>query len=66
MKGQRKAKAEAVRAAARYVRKDARINIRLSSGDLEVLKRRAAEEGLPCQSLIASIRHKYASRARSA
>lgn len=66
MKDQRKAKAEAMRAAARYARKDARINIRLSSADLEMLKRRAAEEGLPYQSLIASILHKYVSRARSA
>ena len=33
----------------------------LSSADLEMLKRRAAEEGLPYQSLIASVLHKYVS-----
>ena len=53
---------EAMEAAQRYTRKDARINIRLSTADLEMLKRRAAEEGLPYQSLIASILHKYVSR----
>lgn len=42
-------------------RKDARINIRLSTADLQMLKRRAAEEGLAYQTLIASILHKYAS-----
>ena len=41
---------------------DARINIRLSTADLEMLKQRAAEEGLPYQSLITSILHKYVSR----
>lgn len=56
------AKKEAREAARRYTRKDARINIRLSTADLEMLKRRAAEEGLPYQSLIASILHKYVSR----
>jgi predicted DNA binding CopG/RHH family protein len=39
----------------------ARVNIRLSSADLGMLKRRAAEEGLPYQSLIARILHKYVS-----
>ncbi|MDQ2070109.1 CopG family antitoxin [Natronospira bacteriovora] len=40
-------------------RKDKRINIRISSRDLELLKRRALKEGLPYQSLVASILHKY-------
>jgi predicted DNA binding CopG/RHH family protein len=56
-----KAKEEAMAAASRYLRKDARINIRLSTADLQMLKRRAAEEGLAYQSLIASILHKFAS-----
>jgi predicted DNA binding CopG/RHH family protein len=59
---QRRAKQAAVQAARRYLRKDARVNIRLSSADLEMLKRRAAEEGLPYQTLIASVLHKYVSR----
>jgi len=33
----------------------------LSAADLEMIKRRAVEEGLPYQTLIASILHKYAS-----
>lgn len=62
VKNQNRARQEAMEAARRYTRKDARINIRLSTADLEMLKRRAAEEGLPYQSLIASILHKYVSR----
>jgi predicted DNA binding CopG/RHH family protein len=62
VKNQDIARKEAMEAARRYTRKDARINIRLSTADLEMLKRRAAEEGLPYQSLIASILHKYVSR----
>ena len=61
VKNQKAAKQTAAETARRYMRKDARINIRLSSADLEMLKRRAAEEGLPYQSLIASILHKYVS-----
>jgi predicted DNA binding CopG/RHH family protein len=57
---QKGAKRAAREAARRYLRKDARINIRLSVSDLEMLKRRAAEEGLPYQSLIGSVLHKYA------
>ncbi len=61
VKNQKRAKQILVQAAKRYLRKDARINIRLSTADLEMLKRRAAEEGLPDQSLIASVLHKYVS-----
>lgn len=43
------------------VKKDKRINIRISSRDLAALQRRAMEEGLPYQTLIASIIHKYVS-----
>ena len=39
--------------------KDRRINIRLSSTVLMDLQARAAEEGLPYQTLIASVLHKY-------
>lgn len=41
------------------VRKDARINIRLSSKDLRGLQKRALAEGIPYQTLIASVLHKY-------
>jgi predicted DNA binding CopG/RHH family protein len=42
-------------------RKDRRLNIRISTKDLEAIKKRALEEGLPYQTLIASLLHKYAS-----
>jgi predicted DNA binding CopG/RHH family protein len=45
--------------ASRYLHKDARINIRISSSDLERLKQIAAYEGLPYQTLISSVLHKY-------
>jgi predicted DNA binding CopG/RHH family protein len=61
VKDQKKAKQAAVQAARRYRQKDARINIRLSTADLEMLKQRAVEEGLPYQTLIASLLHKYVS-----
>ena len=50
---------EALEAASNYLQKDARINIRISSSDLMRIKQRAAYEGLPYQTLIASILHKY-------
>ncbi|MDD4929213.1 MAG: hypothetical protein PHP85_08055 [Gallionella sp.] len=40
--------------------KDKRINIRLSSPDLMDIQARALEEGIPYQTFIASILHKYA------
>lgn len=43
------------------IKKDKRINIRISSHDLEALQRRAIEEGLPYQSLVSSVLHKYVS-----
>jgi predicted DNA binding CopG/RHH family protein len=61
VKDQKGARQTAIEAARRYMRKDARINIRLSTADLEMLKQRAVEEGLPYQTLIASVLHKYVS-----
>jgi len=46
-------------AALDYLKKNARINIRLSGPDLKLLKRRAVEEGIPYQTLIASVLHKF-------
>jgi predicted DNA binding CopG/RHH family protein len=40
-------------------RKDARINIRLSSKDLRALQTRALQEGIPYQTLVSSILHKF-------
>lgn len=38
-------------------RKDRRLNIRLSSKDLEAIQKRALAEGLPYQTLISSLLH---------
>lgn len=55
-----KAELAAYKAAARATAiKDRRVNIRLSSGDLSDLQVRALQEGVPYQTLIASIVHKY-------
>jgi predicted DNA binding CopG/RHH family protein len=43
------------------LRKDKRINIRISSKDLDQAQAIAAEEGIPYQTLISSIIHKYVS-----
>lgn len=40
-------------------KKDARIDIRLSSRDLRALQTRALQEGIPYQTLVASVLHKY-------
>ena len=47
-------------AAAQYFKKDARVNIRISSQDLMSLKQQAAYKGLPYQTFIASVLHEYA------
>jgi predicted DNA binding CopG/RHH family protein len=39
--------------------KDKRITLRLSSLDLEAIQAKAIEEGIPYQTLISSILHKY-------
>ncbi|MDA3799481.1 MAG: hypothetical protein PF692_10420 [Kiritimatiellae bacterium] len=43
------------------MRKNRKINIRISENDLSALQRRAAREGIPYQTLIGSVLHKYAS-----
>lgn len=55
-----KAELQRLRAAARATAlKDKRVNIRLSSGDLLGIQAKALEEGMPYQTLIASVLHKY-------
>ncbi len=41
------------------LQKNKRINIRISQRDLNHIQRKAIEEGLPYQTLISSILHKY-------
>ena len=40
-------------------KKDRRVNIRISTKNLEALQQKALEEGIPYQTLIGSILHKY-------
>ncbi|GAP38890.1 hypothetical protein ABXN37_27865 [Piscinibacter sakaiensis] len=55
-----KAELQRLRAAARATSlKDKRVNIRLSSADLLDIQAKALEEGMPYQTLIASVLHKY-------
>ena len=46
-------------AAALTFKKDQRLNIRISSRDLKSLQARALEEGIPYQTLAASLVHQY-------
>ena len=43
------------------LRKDKRVNIRMTERDLVRIQKKALEEGLPYQTLISSILHKYIS-----
>lgn len=56
LKQQKKAAVEAARNA---LIKDKRINLRLSQKDYHEIKIKAVEEGIPYQTLISSIIHKY-------
>lgn len=42
-------------------RKDKRINIRISNRDLLAVQSKASQEGIPYQTLVSSIIHKYVS-----
>jgi len=41
------------------LKKDKRVNLRMSSKDLEAIKTFAVEEGLPYQTLMSSVLHKF-------
>lgn len=47
------------KAASKTLSKNKRINIRLNQIDLDSIQRRAFEEGLPYQTLISSLIHKF-------
>ena len=57
-----KRRRELILAAQETVKKRKNINIRLSEHDLYQLKIRAVEEGMPYQTLVSSILHKYVTR----
>lgn len=52
-------KDNAIEAARNTLKKNKRINLRLTQKDYQQIQIKAIEEGLPYQSLIASIVHKY-------
>jgi predicted DNA binding CopG/RHH family protein len=43
------------------MKKNRKINIRISENDLSSLQRKAAREGIPYQTLVGSVLHKFAS-----
>ena len=55
----KEAKRQLEEAAHESLQKDKRINIRISSRDLNSLQKRAAKEGMPYQTLISSTLHKF-------
>ena len=55
----KEAKHKLEEAAHNFLQKDRRINIRISSRDLETLQKKAAKEGMPYQTLISSTLHKF-------
>lgn len=55
----RKVELEAI--ANNTVKKDKRVNIRISNRDLTAIRSRASEEGIPYQTFVSSIIHKYIS-----
>jgi len=52
-------KKKAIAAARNTLRKDKRINLRLTQKDYHQMQIKAIEEGIPYQTLISSIVHKY-------
>ena len=55
----KEAKRQLKEAAHEFLQKDKRINIRISSRDLNSLQKRATKEGMPYQTLISSTLHKF-------
>lgn len=54
-----KRKAELIKYARNTLKKDKRLNIRISERDLNELQRKALIEGLPYQTYVSSIIHKF-------
>jgi predicted DNA binding CopG/RHH family protein len=52
-------KRELIRYARNTLKKDKRLNIRISERDLNELQKRAVSEGLPYQTFVSSIIHKF-------
>ncbi|MDO3376555.1 hypothetical protein [Geoalkalibacter halelectricus] len=59
VKDQQEQAARHRRYAQNTLRKDRRVNIRISAKDLDEIQARAVEDGIPYQTLMASILHRY-------
>ena len=59
VKNMKQEKEKAITAARNTLRKDKRINLRLSEKDYHQIQIKAIEEGIPYQTFISSIIHKY-------
>lgn len=55
----RKIKKQALEYAEATAKKDKRMNIRISERDLRNLRRKALEEGIPYQTMVSMVLHKY-------
>ncbi|ORC34654.1 antitoxin [Marispirochaeta aestuarii] len=60
-KNREKEISDAMQRAQATLKKDKRMNIRISERDLKNLKIRALEEGIPYQTLVSMVLHKYLS-----
>ena len=60
VKDQAKAREDAMESARNTLNKTKNINMRLSQRDLRKLKTKAAEEGIPYQTLASSVLHRFA------
>jgi predicted DNA binding CopG/RHH family protein len=59
VKNMKQEKEKAIMAARNTLKKDKRINLRLSQKDYHQIQLKAIEEGIPYQTFISSIIHKY-------
>ncbi|MFZ2807567.1 MAG: antitoxin [Desulfosalsimonadaceae bacterium] len=59
VKNMKQEKEKAITAARNTLKKDKRINLRLSQKDYHQIQVKAIEEGIPYQTLISSVIHKY-------
>ena len=62
VKNMNKSISELRKAARNTIKKDQRVNIRISSKDLTEIQVAAIKEGVPYQTLMASVLHKYVRR----
>lgn len=56
-----KKKSRTIKVCKKYFKKNKRLNIRISERDLTELQKKAVSEGLPYQTYVASIIHKFIS-----